>query len=233
MSMNPLVVDFLGAPRHHAYLVVGDAEQGYEALRLLIRKKIVAGEIDASDVWSRAYANVSIDDAREIKEVQNTRPIGKRRIVVLSLFSIQNEAQNSLLKLFEEPSSDTVFFICAGNTSIFLPTVLSRFYIVESNLESSGSEAGLLTKFFAGSVSERVALLEPIIKEKDKAEAERFLDSIEATLYKNKKAIDSNSRVFEDIFSARRFLRGRSPSVKMILEHLCGIVPSIQVTKKI
>jgi hypothetical protein len=224
----------LDNPEHHAYLIIGNAAEHFDAFRLALRKKIAKGGLLAADVSTRAYESLNIDDAREIKEVQNTMPIGERRFVLISLESIQHEAQNSLLKLFEE-SVHSVFIICARHPSIFLPTLLSRFYILESGGNSvAKTDVVSMSDFLAGSVSDRLAQLEPIIKEKDKAQAEHFLNDLEVALHKS--FVDSGraqgfAGLFENIFSARRFLRSRSPSVKMILENLAGIVPRIKLSK--
>lgn len=220
---NPEFKKLLQNLSHHAYLVVGDEAENYEGLRLAAREKLLNKEVEAADIWSRTYENLTIDEAREIKEVVLTKPNGEKRLVLISVSAIQSEAQNSLLKLFEEPSSQTVFFVCVRHQGVLLSTLLSRFNIVE--LKNSGESVDpqkTALKFLNSTVQERVTMLEPIIKEKDKSGAENFLNSLETALrdrklYKNE--------VFEDIFSARRFLRSRSPSVKMILEHLAGSVP--------
>jgi len=242
MSLSE-ILKTLDNPNHHAYLVIGNVENNFEAFRLAFRKKILKNEIEAADVSIRSYQSLSIDDARAIKDAQSTLPIGERRFVLISIESIQHEAQNSLLKLFEE-SVRSVFIICARHSSIFLPTLLSRFYILESphkveeKTTSQKTATISVNDFLPNTISGRVVLLEPIIKEKDKILAENFLNDLESTLHKNffvskqEYGLTVNlTGVFEAIFASRRFLRGRSPSVKMILENICGIVPIIKVTK--
>lgn len=222
------IAHLLDNPGHHAYLIVGNIEVNYEGLRLAVRERVLKQNFEPADIWSRTFENLNIDDGREIKEVHNTRPIGKRRVVLFSLQTIQNEAQNSLLKLFEDPQSDTVFFVCVPNTEIFLPTVLSRFSIIQANHGEADEQTTLVQKFLSGTIKQRFDLIEPIVKEKDKVLAEKFLNSLETVLH-GKSVVPT---VFEDIFSARRFLRSRAPSIKMILENLCGIVPVLKgVTK--
>ncbi|HLP44192.1 MAG TPA: hypothetical protein VK145_02835 [Candidatus Nanoarchaeia archaeon] len=214
-------------PSHHAYLIIGNIEANYETLRLTIRQQVAQGILEASDIWSRQFENLNIDDAREIKEVQSTKPIGERRVVLFSLQTIQSEAQNSLLKLFEDPLSDTVSIVCAVNSEMFLPTVLSRFNIVHSGRDENDGQDKTISKFLSGSIKTRFEIVESIVNEKDKVQAEKFLNTLEQVLHE-KSIQKSNSQVFEDIFAARRFLRSRAPSLKMIFENLCGIVPVIK-----
>lgn len=243
MSESQLqLVSFLDTPTHHAYLIVGNPSSHFEKSRLYMREKVSEGTFHAADAWSRAYEAISIDDAREIKEIQNTMPVGERRVVLISVETIQHEAQNSLLKLFEEPSVHTVFFIFARTSEIFLPTVLSRFNIVTLTSADASSNTGEkkdtkivdIRKFLSSTIAERVEMLEPIIEDKNKNQAEQFLNSLEAALVSGKtfKTTPVAPAIFEDIFSARRFLRSRSPSVKMILEHLSGAVPVFSDAKK-
>ncbi len=232
MSTEPAgLVELFHSRSHHAFLVLGDREKNYETLRLLVRKKVIDAEIESADVWSRQFETLSIDDARELKETQNTKPNGDRRIVLVSIQTIQHEAQNSLLKLFEEPASSTTFFVCIENSEILLPTLLSRFHIANfsDNLADDyvgkGKKGGAeISEFLSATIAERMKMIEPIVKEKDRAAAERFLNNLEFELFKIKNTA-KNANIFEEIFSARRFLRSRSSSVKMILEHICGIIP--------
>ena len=219
--------NILDNPTHHAYLIIGNIETNYETFRLAIREKVAKKKLEAADVWSRQFENLNIDDAREVKEVVVTKPMGDRRVVLLSLQTIQNEAQNSLLKLFEDPQSDTIFFVCAANTEIFLPTVLSRFNIVQTDRVDVDEQEKTISKFLSGSIKTRFEIVESIVKEKDKVQAEKFLNSLEQVLHK-KLVQKTNTQVFEDIFAARRYLRSRAPSLKMILENLCGIVPVLK-----
>jgi DNA polymerase III delta prime subunit len=242
VDVSKNLFEVLDQPSHHAYLVLGDTSNNFDSIRLFFRKKISAGKILSADVSTQAYENLSIDEARSIVETQNTMPIGEKRFMLISLDSIQHEAQNSLLKIFEE-ATHTVFIICARHSSLFLPTLLSRFYSIEAG-DGRGNETSNVnqfsaTDFLSQNISNRLKLLEPIIKEKDKTLTENFLNDLETALYKvvtNSKAISSSpekmeiaTAVFEDIFSSRRFLRSRSASVKMILEHLAGTVPRMDI----
>ncbi len=231
-----ILLELLDSNDHHAFLIVGERQSRFEKFRHLLHEKIAAEKMHAADMWSREYETIGIDDARSIKEVQNTMPIGDRRVMLVSFRSMQGEAQNSLLKLFEDPSSHTVFFVCVDDTSSFLPTLLSRFYVVNPGASTDAhADASRVRetaqKFLHASYAARLNMLEPIITEKDKGLALGFIDSLEMELSqkmnRSAEGAHNRSQIFEELFSARHFLRSRSPSVKMILEHICGIVPVI------
>lgn len=223
------VLDILSI-NHHACLVVGDRRQNFESLRHGLKQGFSSKKRADSDLWSREYEVVGIDDARSLKELQNTRPIGDLRVVLLSLGSIQTEAQNSLLKLFEEPSSETRFLVCISDTSIFLPTLLSRFHIIKTfNPDSETDSQKTAKEFLVSAPGERLKQIESMIKDKDKQGTETFLNSLEKEMGLQNKKLYMN--FFESIFSARRFLRSRSPSIKMILENLCLTLPQSVISK--
>jgi hypothetical protein len=65
--------------------------------------------------------------------------------------------------------------------------------------------------------------LSNIIDNKDKEEALKFLNDLETTLYNKSKDgpwTREGIEIFETIQKSRDYIRGRAPSVKMILENL-------------
>lgn len=236
-QLSSTLREIIENPPHHAFLVLGGRQAHFERIRLHIREMVTRGLVHTADVWAREFEQLAIDDARELKEIQHAMPNGPRRIVLVSLQNIQHEAQNSLLKLFEEPSDTTIFFICAENSEIFLPIVLSRFFIYDGRDErtrDSGSDARHayaqnIEKFLSQTIADRLQSIELITKEKDRGAAEQFLNALEETLYKRKEKLGLESAwIFEQIFEARRFLQSRSSSVKMILEHISSIIPVLR-----
>ncbi|MBU3969146.1 hypothetical protein KJ991_02970 [Patescibacteria group bacterium] len=117
---------------HHAYLIEGDSDvvvgQICKFIEIDLNFKIQGNP----DFWNERYNTFGIDDARKIKEIQTKKSFGDKKIFILSCSSITVEAQNSLLKLFEEPSSGTHFFIIADSSEIFLPTLKSRMLIIKN-----------------------------------------------------------------------------------------------------
>jgi len=67
-------------------------------------------------------------DAEALQKILSVRPYeGTRRVLILpDAQRMTEEAQNKLLKVLEEPPSDTYIFLLATTLAPFLPTVLSR-----------------------------------------------------------------------------------------------------------
>ncbi|OGL25318.1 hypothetical protein A3A68_00510 [Candidatus Saccharibacteria bacterium RIFCSPLOWO2_01_FULL_48_13] len=72
---------------------------------------------------------ISIDSIRELKrtlslKAPSNRP--KRVVVISSAHTMSHEAQNSALKILEEPPNDTYFILSASAANNLLPTIVSR-----------------------------------------------------------------------------------------------------------
>ena len=54
-------------------------------------------------------------------------------VVINNAQNIKKEAASAILKLLEEPSADTIFFIVTTNSFLLLPTIRSRCYEIKFN----------------------------------------------------------------------------------------------------
>lgn len=96
--------------------------------------------LDANDINNHPYifyidAGISgIEDIRELQKNLRLIVPGKnvvKRVTIINNFEkFGREAQNSLLKLIEEPPTDTQIIILINNPSFVLPTILSRVQII-------------------------------------------------------------------------------------------------------
>ena len=92
------------------------------------------------DFWQGDYNVFKIADSRKINEAHLNKPVKyDRKIFVISANFITKDAQNSLLKIFEEPNPGTHFFVIMPQ-NILLSTLRSRMQIV--NLQNFATAAG-------------------------------------------------------------------------------------------
>jgi len=86
----------------HAYVVRGGVEALPEVLKILKKEGI---ETTANpDVFTREYPNFTINDARTLSDRAQLRAMGTGgRVFVIFAPTIPADAQNALLKTFEEP----------------------------------------------------------------------------------------------------------------------------------
>ncbi len=227
---------------HHAYVTEGEHEQNLKNIFVFLEKEMQFERHGNPDFWHGSFDTFGIDDGRMIKEMQARKAFKEngKKVFVISLNFITIEAQNSLLKVFEEPTENTHFFLVVPSVEIFLPTVRSRVTTLlfdksqnnsrEISYTNKSKTVNNLVKKFVSSISaERFALLADILEEKDKVQAIDFLNNLEKELYDiwGKNLDKDKSEIFKQIIKCRDYLGDRSPSVKMILEHIALVTPVI------
>ncbi len=85
-------------------------------------------------IYSPTKNSITIESARDIIGFTTLKTVGEgniRRIIIIEdAHLLTLEAQNALLKSFEEPPADTVFILTITSTSQVLPTILSRAHVL-------------------------------------------------------------------------------------------------------
>lgn len=213
---------------HHAYLV--------QALGAEMRQEILefASSLPSAEFIEITTDAFKIEDARNLKALGNEKSFSAgKKIFMISANSILREAQNALLKLFEEPIPDTHFFLVVPETNALLKTLLSRFYVIR---EAGAPTSDLAEKFIAMHPAQRINFIKELIADEDEEEALdsararslQFLNTLESSLHdrvpKDSKSVD----VFQHLFKVREILRMPGSSVKNLLESVALSVPVIQ-----
>ena len=105
---------------------------------------------------------IKIDAIRELNEFLNLKTLGKnkiRRVVtIIDANLLLTKSQNSLLKILEEPPSDTVLILTSPTTASILPTVISRLRIVPLIRPSEHELASFFINFDKNSQAYKQAL---------------------------------------------------------------------------
>lgn len=218
--MNPL--EYIKALDHHAYFIHAFKDSAVK-LKEFLKKEFHIDHLQNPDFYHEKFEVLGIDESRRIKENHLSKSFveGNKRIFIIEADGMTHEAQNSLLKIFEEPHEDSHFFLIMPSPEVLLPTLKSRLLILENHQESkSFTEA---EKFLKLSKKDKVAFVDEIAKQisdevATKADAQEFLTSLELALYKN--GIEKNSVALKAILKAKDYLNDRSPSVKQLLEYI-------------
>lgn len=225
---------------HHAYALLGDRDEVKEELFSFLSKDLEFPIKGNPDFWQGEFNVFKIGDSRALNESHLNRPVQEdRKVFVVFANSITKDAQNSLLKIFEEPSADTIFFMVMPSATDLLSTLKSRLIIVRGNTILDGrieknknkDKAGDAEEFLTAKVGKRLTMVAKIAKEiKDekltKSDAIHFLKNIEKVIkdsLKLKNAHNGRSGsllAIEDIEKAISYANDESPSIKVILEHL-------------
>jgi hypothetical protein len=202
---------------HHAYCLV---EVKIEKLLSLLKKEHNIEPRGNPDFFHEKYETFGIDESRHIKELHSTKAFSAgKRIFILEIKSITHEAQNSLLKIFEEPHEHTHFFILIPNASTLLPTLRSRLLIFEGEKSEHPGLADA-RNFLKLSVKDKITFVDDLAKqisdeELSKSDAVQFLVALELLLAENP---EKNKRALKAVLKARDYMNDRSPSIKQLLE---------------
>lgn len=214
---------------HHAYFFEGERKALLSELFDFLEKKLKMGMKGNPNFYTGEFDTFTIDDGRMLKEMQaNKVADGERKVLVVAFNSITREAQNSLLKIFEEPTERTHFFIITPSASLFLPTLLSRIQRGESSNEKQQLETREGEKFLKFSKGDRVQYIKELMEDisdekKDKQYAIGLLEQLEVILSSKislQKATPEDLAMIKLIVKSQDFAHDKSASVKMILENI-------------
>ena len=175
---------------------------------------------------------LGVDEARGFKDAQTRVAFaGARKIFIIGAKSFTHEAQNALLKTFEEPTPDTHFFIILPRAEILLPTLRSRVLVTSLSTSSTDESKIFAEKFLTTSLEDRFVMIKKLTEKKsgepiDRELVRRVLDTLERTLYTQTvgKTDEVTAGMFRELFQAKTYLADRGSSPKMLLEHLAIVV---------
>jgi hypothetical protein len=223
---------------HHAYLIEGAREEVLPELLEFLENAGVATRGN-SDFVHISTDTFKMEDARNLKAYEKEKSFSKnKKIFVVSANFILLEAQNTLLKIFEEPIPDTHFFVIVPDINALIKTLVSRFYVIR-RLEQKGVENKTAEKFLAMQKVERLEFIKAMIAEPEegeegvvlesaRAKSLRLLNSLELVLHKKSDAHGLPLKSFEHFFKVRETLRMPGSSVKNLMESVALVAPVIQ-----
>lgn len=116
----------------------------------------------AEKLASAVPSSFSVNAVRNLSAAAYAGVDGKKVIIIENADALSASAANALLKILEEPPSDTYFILTAVRQNAVLPTVLSRLRVFSFSDRTPDEEALLLKLFF--SCTEAVSLSDFILK---------------------------------------------------------------------
>lgn len=230
---------------HHAYLIEGRKE---EILPLVLNfiESLGISTLGNPDFYHISIDSFKIDDARLVKSLEENKSFNIenkiKKIYIITTNNFLLEAQNSLLKIFEEPIQNTHFFLIMPNTDGLLETFFSRFYFISTKSNSNFYKDKAL-EFISMSLQDRIFFIKEFLTEEKialnedsiRSKIQLFLNALEQILYdkvflKNniKKSFNLNQvNFFEQIFKVRKFLRQPGSSTKSLIESVALSIPEL------
>jgi DNA polymerase-3 subunit delta' len=211
-------------------------------------KELGINTVGNADFIKIKLDSFTVEDARNLKSYAADRSFSTLpKIFIISTNNFLLEAQNSLLKMFEEPIQNTFFFLIVPDAKSLLKTFASRFFAIslrssyETNFATELKEA---EKFVAMPLEKRFGFIKELLPKKDdETEAEmaenlskdsnrsialKFLNALEATVHQNMISTSNpNIRFIEHFFKVREFLRQPGSSTKTLMESVAVATPEL------
>ena len=210
---------------HHAYFLVGNMEEIFLKLKDFLEKEVGVEVMGNPDFWCGKFNTLNVENAKIIADSQERKTfeshlearLPSKKIFIIQTDFITEEAQNSLLKVFEEPTVGTHFFIISPQDNL-LTTLRSRMQIIMSRTVLD-SKSKILNMEIAERL-EKVKEITDMIKdeEKTKQDAITLLNQIETELHDM--GVEKSAKALEICESARASLYDRGAPIKMILEQV-------------
>lgn len=239
---------------HHAYLIEGARNEIVPEI-IDFLKTIGVNTTGNPDFISIAIDNFKTEEAFDLRAMSSDKSFGTgKKIFLICANSFSLDAQNVLLKMFEEPKENTHFLLVVPDINTLLKTLVSRFYVIvtKSDLKEEIKKA---EKFTAMSLKDRIDFVKELLAEieeedeegneiitldSNRSKALKFLNALEVVLNgrlaKNFSGLlhpadetfpiqNSLPTCLEHLFKVRESLRMPGSSAKNLMESIALIIP--------
>jgi len=222
---------------HHAFFYAGDREAGITAALSYVEKDLGLDPVGNPDVITLRHVLFSVADSRALIERAVLAPMrGDQKVLIIAAYRFFHEAQNALLKLFEEPAPGTTLILIVPSEGNIITTLRSRLHPLPMGKEVQ--LAGIEEAFVRGGPAAREKVVSGILDEaksdddNEKLEARvkalRLAEGIAREGYASwRKSDGAAMRSFlSDLDRIIPVLNDRSAPLKPILEHLLIAAPN-------
>lgn len=202
---------------HHAYLIPHRGDETRTRLFEMLRTRGIAVQSNL-DLVELSTDVLSVDEARHLTERQLRKSLGETPQIFIVFFNhMTHEAQNALLKVLEDPTPGTIFFLVTPHTHTIVPTLLSRLEQLVLDGDTGRVSQISAEAFLDATPNERLALVKPLIEAKDKEGALTLFNDIETILVKEKRRVGVQ-QTLKDLEELRKYTHDRASSLKLLLE---------------
>jgi hypothetical protein len=150
------------AMAHHAFFVAGEREEGIEAALRYAEDSLGMPLIGNPDILVERHGLFTVDDARRIAAKAELAPLGDKKLFIIAANRLFHEAQNAMLKLFEEPPAGTTLILIVPSEGDLIYTLRSRLQPLP-NAEGGRAISKETEAFVRGSAADREKVIEGIL----------------------------------------------------------------------
>ena len=206
---------------HHANLLVGTRQEAESYLTALCGSLGIKLVNNPDFVTFRSEV-FGVDEARQLSLMAVRKALTNQKIFLISAGRLTVEAQNALLKAFEDPFPATHFFLVASEEGLILSTLRSRMNVVTlSRGRNSHLEVGLpsdqVDSFLHVPIKNRLLLAKNFAE--GKGDLADFLDKLLLSSRQNDRPV-----AVKKIYEMRGFARDQVALRRLIIEHLALVL---------
>jgi hypothetical protein len=213
--------------------------QGSEAVRAFAEQELGISGSDHPDLSVLEYGLFSVEDARTVATFAGQSPMrGSARLVAIATGRLFHEAQNALLKLFEEPAPGVTLVLIVPTEGILLPTLRSRLQPLPAP-EGARPREDAGAAFLAATQAEREKLVAKLLartksdkdaeKQAARLEAASLVDGLTRAVYSMRREGKGDAhelnRALSDLSRFAPLMHDRSTPLKLVFEHLLLVLP--------
>lgn len=219
----------------HAYYVTGEQEAAVEEALRFIEKEHGLPTAGNPDVSVMRYGMLSVEDARTLSDFARQAPVsGGKRALVIATGRFFHEAQNALLKLFEEPPEGTFLILVLPTEGLILPTLRSRMI----PLPEAARRSEIAVRFLQAKGAEREEIIEKLLertksdkedeKQAARGEAVALAEGLVSAAYEasKKKPSQELTLFLKEMDTFLPMLHDRAAPLKLIFEHVRLVLPA-------
>ncbi len=160
--------------------------------------------------------SLGIGDLEEILPWVSVKSDYEKLVIIEEAEKLTPEAQNSLLKVIEEPPEDSLVILITANSDLLLETILSRCILISENITDKVNlqlHVDLAEEFLKSDYLKKLAIIDRLAKNESRQEILIFLTEI---LKKIPKTISN----FSKLESTKKAYLGikKGTNVKLTLE---------------
>ncbi|MDO8728721.1 MAG: hypothetical protein Q7K26_02370 [bacterium] len=196
---------------HHANLLIGTPEEAESHLHLLC-DSLGISLVNNPDFVFFKMETFGIDEARELRLLSTRKSLTGRKIFLIIPIRLTLEAQNALLKTFEDPFPDTYFFLTVREESLLVPTLRSRMQILRLSRDHFSKTSDART-FLASPIKDRLLFAKSFVSEEKNLLI--FLDDLLCLLRQR-----SERKSLEKVYAVRRSIGDSGIASRLVIEHL-------------
>ena len=221
--------------QHQAFVIEAEEEKGIEVAEAWVKSELKMKVKGNPDIAVLRFGLFSVEDARRVTELAAGVSFrGEHKALIISASRAYHEAQNALLKIFEEPPPGTYLFFILPTLGGLLPTLRSRVGILSATEVTKPLILETAKQFIKATSEKRTAIIKKLTSGKDEEqrrehrdEVIQIINGIEASAYEvmRKGGSKAITNLLSDIAVLRGHLYDRSAPVRMILEHLSLVIP--------